>query len=127
MTYKHDDPKHPFLFGEEPCPRCLEFRRSGGSLRREAIQPLYQNRAVNALAVDGSGPCCRDCEAADSVVRRGLLKEWGMARVAVANDRQEQLRLPGVPMGLHLEGITRASVAGELELHHDWLAKVVPE
>jgi hypothetical protein len=52
---------------------------------------------------------------------------WEMARVATANDRQEQIRLPGAPMGLVLANITLPNAAGDFERHIAWLEKFVPE
>jgi hypothetical protein len=46
---------------------------------------------------------------------------WVQARIAVANDRQEQLRLPGVKMGLVKKGIMQPSKEGDLKRHHKWL------
>jgi hypothetical protein len=44
-----------------------------------------------------------------------------MARIAVGNDRQEQYRLPGVPLGLVAQHYVRPSKAGDLKRHHAWL------
>lgn len=104
----------------KPCQRCIDSR-----IRREAIQPLHDERVRNALADDGSGPCCRDCSAADTIARlHGFTFE--MARVAVANCRQESLRIPGMPMGLVGAGLVQASTTGELDEHHRWLSEAVP-
>ena len=46
---------------------------------------------------------------------------WEQARIAVANDRQEQLRLPGMPIGLVASGLVRPSMPGDMEKHHAWL------
>ena len=47
-----------------------------------------------------------------------------MARIAVGNDRQEQYRLPGVPMGLAMDGQIRKSKPGDLEDQHAWLDRM---
>ena len=105
------------------CPRCLRLALAG-RIRDETVMPL-RGGALDALAVDGSGPCCIDCEAADNLHRRYRGMDWASMRVAVGNDRQEQLRLPGAPMGLVKEGITKPSQPGDLERHHVWLGRVV--
>lgn len=60
------------------------------------------------------------------MVRLGYVPDWDMARTAVSNDRQEQLRLPGAPLGLVQMGLMRPSEEGEFERHHDWLDGAVP-
>jgi hypothetical protein len=44
-----------------------------------------------------------------------------MARIAVGNDRQEQYRLPGAPMGLVKAGFVKASKKGDLQAQWDWM------
>jgi len=94
-------------------------------MRREAIQPLPEV-APPRLRADNT-PCCHDCELADTLVALGYVPNWDMARTVVANDRQEQLRLPGAPMGLVQMGLMRPSAPGDLERHHEWLATALPE
>jgi hypothetical protein len=43
------------------------------------------------------------------------------ARIAVGNERQEQYRLPGVPMGLVAAGYVRPSAPGDFERQLRWL------
>jgi hypothetical protein len=100
--------------------------------------------------VDGSGPCCFDCQAADTVVKmlaRNPNKKrvhltklafknvigheqidgplgFLMARVAVGNDRCEQHRLPGAPIGLVAEGWMRPSKPGDFERHLAWMERM---
>lgn len=106
-----------------PCPRCLALARAC-DIRWETLQPLPEG-ARAPLACDGSGPCCYDCAAADALVGMGVGVEFVAARVAVGNDRQEQYRLPGVPMGLVRGGLVRPSAPGDLERHHTWLDAAV--
>ena len=109
----------------EPCPRCLPLVIDG-RIRRETLQPL-RGGALDPHAVDGSGPCCRDCAAADTLLRLGYgHPDWDANRIVTGNDRQEQLRLPGAPMGLVYSGIMTPSEPGELESHNAWLNEVVP-
>jgi len=102
------------------CNRCFKLARDG-KIMVEAVMPLPPG-AFAPLARDRSGPCCRDCAAADTVVafsKGGL--DFEMARVAVANDRQEQFRLPGIPMGLVQDGLVQPSEEGDFERHLAWL------
>ncbi len=106
----------------EPCPRCLGLAREG-KLRLECVMPLPPG-AMAPLAVDRSGKCCFDCAAADTVMRFNMgVPGFGAARIAVGNDRQEQFRLPGVPLGLVKAGLVRPSKAGDLERHLAWLGR----
>jgi hypothetical protein len=90
-----------------------------GRIRAETVQPLPAG-AWAPQAHDGSGKCCRDCGAADAVARvLGL--NFYQARVAVGNDRQEQYRLPGMPMGLVKAGLVAPSEPGDLEAQYAWL------
>jgi hypothetical protein len=66
---------------------------------------------------------CYDCAAAELLMR---LPQWGMslfiqARIAIGNDRQEQYRLPGAPMGLVNVGLCRPSKRGDLAEQRKWL------
>ena len=107
---------------QEPCPRCLRLAREG-RIRVETVQRMPQG-AFAPLARDGSGKCCRDCGAADTLVamQRGTL-DFLMARIAVGNDRQEQYRMPGAVMGLVMYGPVAPSEPGDLDAHHAWLDK----
>jgi hypothetical protein len=138
-----------------PCTRCVALAWAG-ALRTEPVMPMFPVERA-PLAVDGSGPCCLDCAAADTVVKmlnydrsvrerhvarwrmhpklrfervvmaynpRDTGIDFGMARIAVANDRQESFRLPGVKMGLCYEGWVRPSQPGEWQLHLAWMERV---
>lgn len=102
----------------EPCPRCLELKMQG-VLRTEMVQPLPEG-AMAPLGLDRR-KCCYDCAAADTLVKLKIGCDFGMARVAVGNERQEQYRLPGIPMGLVGERLVRPSEEGDLEAQHKWL------
>lgn len=109
----------------EPCRRCLALVLSG-TIRRETLQPLYGD-ARDALAIDGSGPCCRDCAAADTLMRIGQgHPDFAATRIATGNCRQESLRLPGVPIGYVKMRIMRPSEPGDLDRHYKWLNRVLP-
>jgi hypothetical protein len=132
--------------GGQPCPRCLPLAWNG-QIRVETVQPLPPGAAA-PLAEDGSGPCCYDCQAADTVskVVFGGRQVWaalepgaskrplraGMPfsamRVVTGNERQEQLRLPESlrpHFGLVAQGLVRQS-AGEkaLDDHYAWMESV---
>lgn len=132
----------------EPCPRCVKLAWDG-QIRAETVMPLPVG-ADAPLAEDGSGPCCHDCQAADTInktILGGRSKAiWGATqqggqkhplergmpfyavRVVVGNERQEQLRLPeGIRkhFGLVAKGLVRPSVGeNALEDHQAWLASV---
>ena len=144
--------RNAYAANAAPCPRCLALAMAD-QLRLECVLPLFAG-ALAPRAVDGSGPCCIDCGAADLVVKmldRNAFKRrqvmtrvrlhprlrherafanldagftFEMARIAVGNDRQESLRLLGAPLGLIYEGWMRASQPGELTLHHAWMNRV---
>lgn len=124
----------------EPCPLCLEARRKG-FIRTEAIQPLPALAPPHST--EGNRPCCHDCQAADTLLRvlerqgdrigayarskaEALAPKhdrtaWLMMRCVVGNDRQEQYRVPGAPLGMVYFGLVRESAPGDLERHHAWL------
>ena len=114
------------------CRRCLDLADTG-KMRYEALMPL-RGGALDALARDGSGPCCIDCEVAEllSTVARigtsGAVLDFCMARVAVANARQEHLRLSkvGVPADYGL-GVPLKDPDRTLDEHLDWLDGEIPE
>lgn len=109
----------PPLIGQgEPCPRCLGASMRG-AMRHEAIMPVPA-QAPPRSRVDNQ-PCCLDCALADTLVHLRHVPTWAMARTVVANDRQEQLRLPGAPMGLVYMGYMRPCEDGDLDRHHEWL------
>ncbi len=103
----------------KPCPSCIKAWNHG-VIRQEAIQPLPEGVGVAPLNHDGN-PWCFDCASADTVQRFMAMPTWGMARTAVSNDRQEQYRLPGAPMGLVYRKMVRPSEPGDFEKHLEWL------
>jgi hypothetical protein len=119
---------------ETPCPRCLKLARDR-RIRVEMVQRLPEGVAAAPLARDGSGKCCLDCASADAVMGRLLTPSaedgddrrgqyFEMARIAVGNDRQEQYRVPGAPMGLVAEGVVRPSKPGDLKNQLAWLERM---
>ena len=102
-----------------PCPRCLGLAKKL-KIRVETVQPLPG--PAGPLGMDNK-PCCYDCQAADLLVKLSLDMDFEMARIAVGNDRQEQYRLPGAPLGLVQSKFMRPSMPGDLEKQHAWLDK----
>jgi hypothetical protein len=99
--------------------RCVRLSFNG-QMRVEAIQPIP--RPAPPRSRTDNTPCCRDCALADALVGMRYVPTFKMARTVVANDRQEQLRLPGAPMGLVQMGLMLPNQDGDLERHHAWLA-----
>jgi hypothetical protein len=73
------------------------------------------------MSITDRSAICRDCEAAENLVKLDILGEFMMARTATGNCRMEQMRLPGAPLGLVLAGYMKPSEEGELERHLEWL------
>ena len=104
--------------GSEPCPLCLESLRAGW-LDREAVMPLPLGLAPRSI--DGE-KCCRDCQAAEALMRVMQASDFRMARIAVANDRREHLRLPnGTRLGLVQRGLMAPCSIDDLDSHLEWL------
>jgi hypothetical protein len=106
---------------DQPCPRCRNLYDTNVLDDPEMVQPLGEHPA---LARDGTGPCCDDCRAADTLLSLDHVgPDFGMARIAVGNDRQEQYRLPAAPLGLVHAGLMKPSQPGDLHAHLAWLAR----
>lgn len=107
-----------------PCPRCAELALEQ-KIRAETVQPLPE-APFAPVGVDGR-KCCFDCQSADNIVKLGIVpgpwdkQSFLMARIAVGNDRQEQYRLPGIPIGLVMAGHVRPSKRGDFEKQLKWL------
>ena len=108
---------------DAPCPRCMALV-DAGQLDPETMQRMPAG-AFAPRARDGSGPCCRDCGAADAIVLPGQI-EFPAARVAVGNDRLDSYRWPpGVDLGL-VRSARMGQPTETLEEHHAWLDSVLP-
>jgi hypothetical protein len=106
---------------DKPCPLCLDLAKKG-EIEMETVQRLS---LAPPRGVMSKAPCCHDCAAAEGLMK---MQRWAfdatwfkMARIAVCNDRREQYRLPGVPMGLVQAGLMRPSQPGDLEAQLAWL------
>src|SRR5215831_17906374 len=102
----------------EPCPTCI-VAALHGVIRREAIQPVPAGVQAPISRMHNM-KCCRDCAVADTLLAIAELPTWDMARTVVGNDRQEQLRLPGAPLGLVAMKLMLPNQEGDLERHHAW-------
>lgn len=121
MSTQQDEEQHNEEEILPPCPKCMKLAQMG-KIRAEAVQPLPSTRPVQCpMDVETKEPICRDCNAAWTLMRISSMPTWEHARVATANDRQEQLRLPGAPMGLVQVGIMLPNKPGDLDRHHHWL------
>jgi len=112
------------LFGTRhskvPCPSCIKSR---DFLRRESVLPLPASAGPLSIKKE-IGPICVDCAAAESLRRFNPGLTWSMARIVIANDRAEKIRLPGAPIGLHY---VRAAVPGDLDRLLAWQDRTLPE
>ena len=112
------------LFGIEHtnalCPSCLAV---ADTIRRETLMPIPKSPRAPLSAIKSVGSICFDCAAAEGLSRKGSPTDFHMARIAVGNDRQGKLRLPGVSV-LGIPTV-RASFRGDLERLHDWQDKHV--
>lgn len=119
---------------DTPCPRCLDLYERE-RIRGETVMPLPQG-AFAPMEMYRPVKCCRDCASADTLIRIKLIGHGSdrdtdadretsfiMARIVVGNDRQEQLRMPGIPMGMVGEGLVAPCEPGDFEKHHAWLDK----
>jgi hypothetical protein len=106
------------------CPSC-EAAWLQGHIRQEAARPLDGRPARDPLSRRDTGDLiCQDCAVAETLMGRQSLT-WTQARVAIGNDRQEQHRLPGVPMGVLLELGGQPGQEGDLEAVYRWLESSV--
>ena len=118
-------PMKKMLMTSTPCPRCRDLAERG-LIRAETVQRLPQGAAA-PLGLNRQKECL-DCASAETLIRFGFMGEkihdedhFIMARIAVGNDRQEQYRLPGAPLGLVASGLVRPSAPGDLEEQVVWL------
>ena len=109
---------------DTPCPRCLKLLLEDDAIQYEAVMLLPAKCPPQAR--DGSGACCYDCQAADTVVGIGGHPKFAAARLCTANEQIEHLRLPkGITLGLVMMGIVRPCSQVDLARHQAWLRKHV--
>lgn len=109
----------------DPCPRCYPLA-GFGHIRWESVMPL-RGGSLDALAPDGSGPCCIDCAAADRLHKTMPGMEFHSMRTCTGEDRVQQMRIPGAPLGLIQAGMMEPNKPGDWERHQAWLNERVPE
>lgn len=107
---------------EVPCPLCLKLFEDN-KLRLETIQRLPKG-ALAPLDSDGN-KICWDCNTAFTLCKLGNGTFEQHNRIAVANDRQEQYRAPGSPIGLAQKQMLMKNEEGDLEDQHRWLDEVI--
>jgi len=104
-----------------PCPVCSKLAQEG-QIQPRAVMPLPK---FPARLRSTNEQCCRDCQAADTVVRLGGHPMFGPARLTVANERVEGLTMPRGMMehfGLCSDGIILPCSNEDLDGHLEWLA-----
>lgn len=124
-----------------PCQRCFGLWE-GGHIDAEMVQPLPSCPSIGL----NRERQCPDCQAAETLLKLGMIgrvdlkgfvrgddratKDYEsafiMARIAVGNDRMEQYRLPGVPMGLVKMGLVRPSAPGDFDKQLKWMDVHIP-
>ena len=97
---------------------CCQDCASADTLHQRFMQgmagPAVAHRVGKAVSImPFTDPTCEEAES------QGMT--WAMCRVAVGTDRQEQLRMPGMPMGLCYDGTVALSEDGDLKLHLAWM------
>lgn len=113
-----------FKADAKPCPVCLPLAR----------EELIQTRAVMPLPPfparsNDNRSMCRDCQATELAIRLGAIprfKEFGSARLCVANERCATLTLPfgmAEVMGMCLSNIVDPASIDDLETHLAWLER----
>lgn len=117
--------------GDEPCTSCMALMGpEHDQLRVEMVLPVPEGaRAPMSRTQKVRGKpmyVCYDCAAAEALMSlmglRGEGFTFAMARVAVGNDRQEMLRLPGTVLGTR---VARPSMREDLDTLHDWHARTL--
>lgn len=109
---------------DRPCGVCRELAEEG-VIGHEAVMPLPPFPA--RLRSDGR-PCCRDCQATETTQAaiNGQHPSFGPARLTVANERIEGLRMPRGLMenfGMCRMGFIEPCSLDDLENHQAWLEK----
>lgn len=124
-----------------PCQRCFALW-DGGHIDAEMVQPLPSCPSIGL----NRERQCSDCQAAETLLKLGMVATvdlkafvngdekaaddyesgFQMARICVGNDRMEQYRLPGVPMGLVKMGLVRPNAPGDFDAHLKWMDVHIP-
>ena len=116
------------LFGIEHddylCPSC---RAVASQIRRETLMPVPLGSRAPLSRRRKIGAICFDCAATEALMTLNSGLDFPMARIAVGNDRQEKLRLPG--LAGHAKGIpmVKGALAGDLSRLQRWQKGLPPE
>lgn len=112
--------KKLMLFGfahcRTPCPMCSALVGVEDHISILTVLPVPLPPRAPMGRKTGK-PVCVDCATAEGLMSFVPALTFEMARIAVGNDRQELLRLPGVRMGLPM---VRLSCEGDLARLHRW-------
>lgn len=103
-----------------PCNRCKELWKKG-LINLLTVMPVPES--TPPIAHDGTGPCCIDCKAADSLISLGLVPSFIPARQAVSDDRHSSFLFPGFKKGLIHHGLVTPCQESDLDVHNAWLDK----
>lgn len=109
---------------DTPCPVCHELAERG-EIQFEAVMPLPK---FPARTKRDNVQCCRDCQATDTTMsmRIGQHPSFGPARLTVANERIEGLRMPFGMMehfGMCKMGFVEPCSINDLLGHQAWLER----
>lgn len=107
---------------DRECPTCVKLAFED-VIDREAIIPLSLFPAISYFSKE---KICPDCQAAELLVKLDIIPKFDMARIAVAAERLEHLRLPigmSEHMGMTKGGFMRPCSIDDLKRHQDWLKK----
>jgi hypothetical protein len=118
---------HVVPMTDQACPRCKALAVAG-RIRAETVQRLPEG-ACAPMGLNRQKECF-DCASAETLLRMGVIgrgtmddQAFEMARIAVGNDRQEQYRAPGLPLGLVQAKLMRPSAPGDFEEQLAWLKR----
>jgi hypothetical protein len=107
---------------DRECPTCVKLAFED-VIDRESIMPLL---LFPARSIYSGERICPDCQAAENLVKAGILPEFDMARISVATERLEHLRLPfgmSEHMGMTKSRLMKPCSIDDLKRHQDWLRK----
>lgn len=104
-----------------PCPICKKLVQHG-EIPLEGLMPLPKFPGRNRITGE---QCCRDCQATEATMAMGFQHpDFGPARLTIANERIEGLRMPLGMMesfGLCKFKLIRPASIEDLKRHQTWL------
>lgn len=112
-----------FSPSDKPCPVCVKLARTE-CIQRGAVMPLPP---FPARLKSSNEQCCRDCQATETAMQLfGIHPDFTAARLCVANERMESLRMPfgfAENFGMCAAGVVRPASIDDLGAHNDWLTR----